>query len=634
MDIETITKNYQKLISIGSITEIISEDFCAMLLRGSLASICQNALVIYKKSDGSHGLICPFEYSKEENVNFINTICWEMRRKVPEINEDCKQWCIEKYGELIDKNFNNELKEFYICPYGFKKYVRPIILNGKTLAVFLAGQEIPDDNGQKDDLYEILRTLNSAHMIFEDLDETFLSEEIKQARLKELNIEPSFCYDNFHKSLEGLLNKLSVSKRYEAYRFYLHASAEFLVKQDMSDKRKWLEVLENILISFSRIVGLDSFKVYTRNKRVFQNIVPITDEKSLCQVPVKEVLEFYNVENNNNVLLELKDEHDKIKKAFQISDDKSYHVYLCKSGDRDNYNMYTLILITGCIESKYAKFITDFCKVITRILTIASLVFDIEEHRIYSENKITEITHDMRTPLQHLLYDMVLAMRELGGIDEYVHLKDNLEISIARVKWIHRLSLKINEVSSEKKKNIEISSMVSKLIKEHKNNAKEKECLIELQNNLPNKLGYLKVFESNFYRALMNILDNAIKYSFSGFYSSDGELRQYEIIVKISLKGDMLEILFSNYGVGIPPKSIEDVKVKGVRINKVDDPDREKKRKGYGLGLPIATRIIEEEHSGELIIQSQPSQQNRKQNDDYLRYVTTVSVMMPVAKIK
>lgn len=92
-------------------------------------------------------------------------------------------------------------------------------------------------------------------------------------------------------------------------------------------------------------------------------------------------------------------------------------------------------------------------------------------------------------------------------------------------------------------------------------------------------------------QVLVNLLDNAIK------YSPDGG----EISVGVGVEGDAVHLWVRDGGIGIPVEALESVFERYTRV----ESDRHRPIHGTGLGLPIVRQIVEL-HGGRVWVESEP----------------------------
>lgn len=145
---------------------------------------------------------------------------------------------------------------------------------------------------------------------------------------------------------------------------------------------------------------------------------------------------------------------------------------------------------------------------------------------------------------------------------------------------------------------------------------------IEIKSNLKSiRNVYIKGYETDLVRALLNILHNAIKYS----WVRSGPAKAF---IQVNGKADKhyLYLSVENWGVAITEKEIAEGLIFKVGYRGANSSDR--RRPGTGLGLYDSKKVIEK-HAGSLVIESKPSLGNPK--DDYSKpFVTTVTIQLPL----
>ncbi|MCB0571679.1 MAG: PAS domain-containing protein, partial [Phaeodactylibacter sp.] len=131
---------------------------------------------------------------------------------------------------------------------------------------------------------------------------------------------------------------------------------------------------------------------------------------------------------------------------------------------------------------------------------------------------------------------------------------------------------------------------------------------------------YIDGYEDDLSRALLNIVHNAIKYS----WSRRGDAR---VFVQVEGKMDAEQVYLSveNWGVPITQEELDQGLIFKVGYRGINSSDR--RRPGTGLGLYDARKVAEKHH-GKLTVASQPSLGNPP--DDYTKpFVTTVTMQLP-----
>ncbi len=112
---------------------------------------------------------------------------------------------------------------------------------------------------------------------------------------------------------------------------------------------------------------------------------------------------------------------------------------------------------------------------------------------------------------------------------------------------------------------------------------------IDVQTHIPPKLA-IKGDREHLQRAIVNLVDNAIKYNHEG-----GKIK-----LKASAKNKGVHLSLFNTGTGIPAPDLDRVFVQFYRVEK----SRSAEYGGSGLGLSIVKRIIEL-HGGRIDIESE-----------------------------
>jgi signal transduction histidine kinase len=134
------------------------------------------------------------------------------------------------------------------------------------------------------------------------------------------------------------------------------------------------------------------------------------------------------------------------------------------------------------------------------------------------------------------------------------------------------------------------------------------------------------MYKSRIRHALIDLIENAIKYSWCG-KMEEGIKKLHEVRIWIDTSDyDTVMVKITNYGIGIPPYLRETIFEPG-RRGMVFDSKIE--RKGTGFGLPIANYLFKE-HGGRLEIDSYPADDEpRGIGEEYHRYVTEVRAYLP-----
>jgi signal transduction histidine kinase len=120
-------------------------------------------------------------------------------------------------------------------------------------------------------------------------------------------------------------------------------------------------------------------------------------------------------------------------------------------------------------------------------------------------------------------------------------------------------------------------------------------------------------------RGLQAILENAIKYSY----------RDKAVRVQIEVAMGSVCTSVSNFGIGIPKKTVQDLldRVEGTRARVPDDRAFGKSREGTGTGVPTAISAFRED-GGDIEIVSEKKVDGSE--PDYHNWLTTVRAYLPL----
>jgi two-component system phosphate regulon sensor histidine kinase PhoR len=221
---------------------------------------------------------------------------------------------------------------------------------------------------------------------------------------------------------------------------------------------------------------------------------------------------------------------------------------------------------------------------------------------------VANVTHEIRTPLTAIIG--YLETINAGAINNADDAKRFIDISLKQARRLNRLVedlLVISKVElGEIKLNFEEVSVrdifisALQLVK-----AKAGLKKINIQNNLPENLPYIRADRDRLTQILVNVLDNAVK-----FTPEDGS-----IYIDAGQKDNDAVLTITDTGIGIPK---EDVQRLGERFYRVDR-SRSRELGGTGLGLSIVKHLMIA-HGGRMEIESQ------------LGRGTKVSLFFPVVK--
>ena len=184
-----------------------------------------------------------------------------------------------------------------------------------------------------------------------------------------------------------------------------------------------------------------------------------------------------------------------------------------------------------------------------------------------------ETAHQIGTPLSSLLG--WIAILKMKKVDEtYIH---EIEKDVHRLNTIANRFSKIGSTPELKKENIvEITKQAFDYL-ESRSSKQIAFSFYSSDNNI-----YTKVNEELFGWVIENLIKNAI----------DAMLRKGELILTIENTPKKVKITVSDTGKGIPKKLFKQIFKPGFTT----------KKRGWGLGLSLSKRIVEDYHNGKIFV--------------------------------
>jgi len=236
---------------------------------------------------------------------------------------------------------------------------------------------------------------------------------------------------------------------------------------------------------------------------------------------------------------------------------------------------------------------------------------------------VANVSHELRTPLTAIkgyaetllngaLKDPDTAARFLTIIDRH---SERLSRLIDDLLTLSNLELGTVELRRDEIALAELTSEVFEVVKD-----KAERGGVKLLQEFPPELPMLLGDSDRLQQVLLNLIDNAIKYTPAGgivtvaaetVQSPDSTVRILqsqgqnpgEMEIDVELEGEWIEVTVADTGCGIPETEIPRLTQRFYRVDKA----RSRKLGGTGLGLAIVKHIVQA-HGGSLHIESQLNQ--------------------------
>ena len=231
--------------------------------------------------------------------------------------------------------------------------------------------------------------------------------------------------------------------------------------------------------------------------------------------------------------------------------------------------------------------IADLTKTFNDMLDRLETSFEIQA------NFINNASHELKTPITTIIAEAEIALLKERSPAEYEEALNNIQRQATRLANLTESLLKLTQTGYDGNKQVQDIIRMDELLMDVKceldklypdnritvnlNDIPDDATLLNLPCNRP----LLEL-------AVSNIIANGVKYS-------DNE----EVFVSLSASRASIKITITDIGIGIPPEDIPYLYEPFFRGKKAS------RYNGYGLGLPLAMKIIRM-HNGELVIQSEP----------------------------
>lgn len=200
--------------------------------------------------------------------------------------------------------------------------------------------------------------------------------------------------------------------------------------------------------------------------------------------------------------------------------------------------------------------------------------------------------HELRTPLAVIQTNLeVFARRETPALKDYQEIFAMLQEQTGRLSHLAEILLDMTGVQTvERSERISLAALTDEVFCDLASIAEQKEVeLIQQEGDCIITGSYLLL-----YRAVYNLVENAIKYNHSGGKVTVN-IHPSEEITDTSTSVNYAFLEVSDTGIGIPPEYQEKIFTPFFRVDK----SRSRAMGGAGLGLTLVSEIVRQ-HNGQV----------------------------------
>lgn len=361
---------------------------------------------------------------------------------------------------------------------------------------------------------------------------------------------------------QDLVSELQESER-EIVKLYAN-SLEFIASSSSNNNEDFTFVFENIIkrINFPLILtDANSNPVsYDIGSGVKNIEIDSTLSKSELELLLREKIQ------------ELSKIHEPINVTYKIGDETEQvfnRIYFGNSDVIQRLQYYPFLQVLSAfffIAIAYISF---------------SYVKKTEQSNIWV-GMAKEIAHQLGTPISSLMGWTELLKLKKNSPDDVKNITIDMESDLTRLNKITNRFSKIGSKPSLKENNIVnvINSVTKYFEKRLPQTGKNVDLIFEFEKPIIVNLN-ASLFEW--------VIENLIKNAIDAIGSKKGEIR-----INITKNYDQIEIEVSDNGKGIDPKNRKNI----------FRPGYSTKSRGWGLGLSLSKRIIEDYHKGKLNLKS------------------------------
>lgn len=348
----------------------------------------------------------------------------------------------------------------------------------------------------------------------------------------------------------------------------------------------------------------DAFKVLKRDSEIKEEIVNINDEETFIDY-LKKILS--NPRETIPVLFFMKDKlifKNDVNLPEKISE---IEIEIFEKQELDDFIIFFMKRdeFSNIIYKSLFKFILINIKKIRILNELERTKKELIKLDDYRKFFLRSISHDLRTPLNIIYgYLQLLEKGYFGEFNDRIReifsdMNKSIKKAVDMVEDILNLSkLESGEIKF-KIEEINLKYLIKNILDELKIYVKEKGLSINYTYN-----GNETVFLDK--KAIISIVSNLVLNSIK--FTDKGEVKIF-----IELSNDILKIIVSDTGTGIPENKISDIFLPFIKVTEDE--------RGFGLGLSIVKKYVEI-MGGEILVESEVNKG------------TTFTIKIPLKKIE
>lgn len=615
----------------ATILEVFPENALQDLVRGFFLKIRRGVTIVYGRRDNDNrwsfqnaGRVDPYSTEKGLNAEFLNPICAKLRQ-IPKIEERCTQCDREHAERRVGPECS--VPNTYACWLGLVDLLYPVTLEGETIAFVFAGQIPPDTQTELDGVRAELRKLDAPKanelidilnkQVEQRLKSGLTAEQVIVATREELRV--------FVAALEKVMAGLHASARRKAVSDLLAYWESCLPAVDQTEEAQWWRRVAELAGDFLAQLGMGRVTLLVRAGKYFDRQWPRAENghvEERVRVATRDVLQAVLPEK-----LVPAGDPSTLQLAAKVMPGSNIICFYRTRAASADARPGLLFAVEGRPTPQFSDLGEQFLRRITSLTEYAALTF--QRKRIHEQYKktVSDAAHDFRHPLQNLEF-LLARLMSVPSITQDQALIGKLIKMKLRLRQAQEQSLSLQSQEKESREVLNLVELLDEVIEFMGPRADAHPCPIRRYGKWP-EVVMIKADRGRIFRVFLNLIDNAIKYSFMG--------GQFAVDVQVfpidRTSNNGVKVSIRNFGVGIPPNRLEKIRERGARGEVRDD---RMQREGTGIGLSIVARFLND-HGGTFEIESNPEPdsneyaKSQKRSDAItqgLRYATVVTVRL------
>jgi hypothetical protein len=393
---------YRRIFCPRDPFELLPRKIIEQMIRGFFYRIRKGVTLLWSEYDAGTGeysvkddRIDPFDYTKKEDRQFFNHVCWEYRAKCGA--EKCRNEDICITGAYL----NGEMDGFrrYPCWLGMEDQAYGLKIGAHVRAVVFAGQIVPVEKERYREVQKRIHKYAPSHLVPSLIKLLCNERKRQQQRAGDYaeSLRERLC--EFAGMLQEILTRLYEARREAATRELLQASEEYLASAGFDDYDAWWDKCARLTQSFSELVGLIRIGILTRAGGYYRTRVPqgVVDP----HIAVRDVL---SMTAGQLMAATFDDSTARLAEKLALQPDNA--AFFVSHAHTGVVPLSTLLFLEGGPSLEFKELTTEFCRIVAQHVDFFSLVAWQRQSQETYRVTVAQVAHDFRTPLQLVVCDL------------------------------------------------------------------------------------------------------------------------------------------------------------------------------------------------------------------------------------